>query len=190
MHIPTHTLTHVHTHPLTYMYTCSSIHIRSHIHHTHHTYPRHTYLHINHVTHTHTHAYTMSHTHIPTHTPHHTHTNISTCARLPCDTLLMHTFTTPTNIIHTSHTHTHHTSPHTHYTHTTHTTHTRTHMQVELIRRDYVANGGWETFLSYEDPKQGINSACPRLLVSAILFQDSACLCNKTREKYTMYQHQ
>lgn len=24
--------------------------------------------------------------------------------------------------------------------------------QVELIRRDYVANGGWETFLSYEDP--------------------------------------
>ncbi|KAK9768051.1 Elongator subunit [Basidiobolus ranarum] len=28
--------------------------------------------------------------------------------------------------------------------------------QVELIRRDYVANGGWETFLSYEDPKQDI----------------------------------
>ena len=27
--------------------------------------------------------------------------------------------------------------------------------QVELIRRDYVANGGWETFLSYEDPEQG-----------------------------------
>ena len=25
---------------------------------------------------------------------------------------------------------------------------------VELIRRDYVANGGWETFLSYEDPSQ------------------------------------
>jgi elongator complex protein 3 len=24
--------------------------------------------------------------------------------------------------------------------------------QVELIRRDYTANGGWETFLSYEDP--------------------------------------
>mmetsp|Transcript_1548 Transcript_1548/g.2564 ORF Transcript_1548/g.2564 Transcript_1548/m.2564 type:complete len:548 (+) Transcript_1548:95-1738(+) len=24
--------------------------------------------------------------------------------------------------------------------------------QVEYIRRDYVANGGWETFLSYEDP--------------------------------------
>ena len=28
--------------------------------------------------------------------------------------------------------------------------------EVELIRRDYVANGGWETFLSYEDPKQGL----------------------------------
>lgn len=29
-------------------------------------------------------------------------------------------------------------------------------MQAELIRRDYVANGGWETFLSYEDPEQDI----------------------------------
>jgi elongator complex protein 3 len=28
--------------------------------------------------------------------------------------------------------------------------------QIELIRRDYVANGGWETFLSYEDPKQDV----------------------------------
>jgi len=28
--------------------------------------------------------------------------------------------------------------------------------QVELIRRDYTANGGWETFLSYEDPNQDI----------------------------------
>lgn len=28
--------------------------------------------------------------------------------------------------------------------------------QVELIRRDYTANGGWETFLSYEDPDQDI----------------------------------
>uniref|UniRef100_A0AAR2INC4 Elongator complex protein 3 n=1 Tax=Pygocentrus nattereri TaxID=42514 RepID=A0AAR2INC4_PYGNA len=28
--------------------------------------------------------------------------------------------------------------------------------QVELIRRDYVANGSWETFLSYEDPEQDI----------------------------------
>ncbi|KAI3659644.1 hypothetical protein MP638_004379 [Amoeboaphelidium occidentale] len=28
--------------------------------------------------------------------------------------------------------------------------------QVELIRRDYVANNGWETFLSYEDPDQDI----------------------------------
>ena len=29
-------------------------------------------------------------------------------------------------------------------------------IQVELIRRDYVANNGWETFLSYEDPEQGV----------------------------------
>merc|ERR1712063_14530 len=28
--------------------------------------------------------------------------------------------------------------------------------QVELVRRDYAANGGWETFLSYEDPQQDI----------------------------------
>jgi elongator complex protein 3 len=28
--------------------------------------------------------------------------------------------------------------------------------KVELIRRDYTANGGWETFLSYEDPMQDI----------------------------------
>lgn len=28
--------------------------------------------------------------------------------------------------------------------------------EVELVRRDYVANGGWETFLAYEDPQQDI----------------------------------
>lgn len=26
--------------------------------------------------------------------------------------------------------------------------------EVELIRRDYTANGGWETFLEYGDPRQ------------------------------------
>ena len=31
--------------------------------------------------------------------------------------------------------------------------------EVEIVRRDYVANGGWETFLSYEDPnKVGITT--------------------------------
>ncbi|CAG8528161.1 16442_t:CDS:2 [Funneliformis mosseae] len=35
--------------------------------------------------------------------------------------------------------------------------------EVELIRRDYVANGGWETFLSYEDPKQDILISLLRL---------------------------
>ncbi|XP_077284534.1 elongator complex protein 3 [Arctopsyche grandis] len=28
--------------------------------------------------------------------------------------------------------------------------------EIELVRRDYVANGGWETFLAYEDPEQDI----------------------------------
>jgi elongator complex protein 3 len=28
--------------------------------------------------------------------------------------------------------------------------------QVELVRRDYTANGGWETFLAYEDPNTDI----------------------------------
>eukprot|EP00095_Tigriopus_kingsejongensis_P006109 maker-scaffold872_size86337-snap-gene-0.15 protein:Tk06109 transcript:maker-scaffold872_size86337-snap-gene-0.15-mRNA-1 annotation:"probable elongator complex protein 3-like" len=32
----------------------------------------------------------------------------------------------------------------------------RTASGVELIRRDYYANEGWETFLSYEDPTQDI----------------------------------
>ncbi|NWX90225.1 ELP3 protein, partial [Nothoprocta ornata] len=32
----------------------------------------------------------------------------------------------------------------------------RPYQQIELVRRDYVANGGWETFLAYEDPEQDI----------------------------------
>lgn len=28
--------------------------------------------------------------------------------------------------------------------------------EIELVRRDYSANGGWETFLAYEDPQQDI----------------------------------
>ena len=27
---------------------------------------------------------------------------------------------------------------------------------IELIRRDYAANGGWETFLAYEDPEKDV----------------------------------
>ena len=30
--------------------------------------------------------------------------------------------------------------------------------QIELIRRDYFANDGWETFLAYEDPIQVITN--------------------------------
>lgn len=36
--------------------------------------------------------------------------------------------------------------------------------QVELIRRDYVANEGWETFISYEDPQQDILIGLLRLV--------------------------
>ena len=40
--------------------------------------------------------------------------------------------------------------------------------QVELVRRDYVANGGWETFLAYEDPQRDILvSECGRRLTDA-----------------------
>lgn len=35
--------------------------------------------------------------------------------------------------------------------------------EAELIRRDYTANGGWETFLSYEDPERDILIALLRL---------------------------
>jgi elongator complex protein 3 len=44
--------------------------------------------------------------------------------------------------------------------------------QVELIRRDYVANGGWETFLSYEDPNADILIGLLRLRqVSSVAFR-------------------
>lgn len=35
--------------------------------------------------------------------------------------------------------------------------------QIELVRRDYTANGGWETFLSYEDPQTDVLVALLRL---------------------------
>lgn len=35
--------------------------------------------------------------------------------------------------------------------------------EIEFVRRDYVANGGWETFLAYEDPKRDILVALLRL---------------------------
>ncbi|KAL9184631.1 hypothetical protein ACHAXT_012601 [Thalassiosira profunda] len=43
---------------------------------------------------------------------------------------------------------------------------------VELIRRDYVANGGWETFLAYEDPQKDILIGLLRLRkASAVAFR-------------------
>ncbi|KAL6043358.1 Elongator subunit [Balamuthia mandrillaris] len=45
--------------------------------------------------------------------------------------------------------------------------------QVELVRRDYMANGGWETFLSYEDPRQDILIGLLRLRkCSAVTFRE------------------
>ena len=44
--------------------------------------------------------------------------------------------------------------------------------RVELVRRDYVANGGWETFLAYEDPEQDILIGLLRLRKpSAVAFR-------------------
>ncbi|XP_018017437.1 elongator complex protein 3 [Hyalella azteca] len=48
--------------------------------------------------------------------------------------------------------------------------------QVELIRRDYYANGGHETFLSYEDPVQDILVGLLRLRqASADAFREELC---------------
>eukprot|EP00002_Diphylleia_rotans_P020710 TRINITY_DN4019_c0_g1_i4.p1 TRINITY_DN4019_c0_g1~~TRINITY_DN4019_c0_g1_i4.p1 ORF type:complete len:554 (-),score=104.04 TRINITY_DN4019_c0_g1_i4:1122-2783(-) len=56
--------------------------------------------------------------------------------------------------------------------------------QVELIRRDYAANGGHETFLSYEDPKQDILIGLLRLRkCSSITFrQELKGNCSIVRE--------
>jgi elongator complex protein 3 len=57
--------------------------------------------------------------------------------------------------------------------------------QVELIRRDYVANGGWETFLSYEDPLSDILIGLLRLRqVSNVAFRPemSNYRCSIVRE--------
>ncbi len=35
--------------------------------------------------------------------------------------------------------------------------------EVELVRRDYAANNGWETFLSYEDVRQVSSTSCSML---------------------------
>ena len=48
---------------------------------------------------------------------------------------------------------------------------------VELVRRDYVANGGWETFLSYEDPEQvrGTMTQCHLLVL--LMVHSSRLVC-------------
>jgi elongator complex protein 3 len=57
--------------------------------------------------------------------------------------------------------------------------------QVELVRRDYVANGGWETFLAYEDPIQDILIGLLRLRKAgsaAFLKEISEVPCSIIRE--------
>ena len=50
--------------------------------------------------------------------------------------------------------------------------------QIELIRRDYYANGGWETFLSYEDPHQDILIGMLRLRkLSSKTFRKELTVC-------------
>ena len=56
--------------------------------------------------------------------------------------------------------------------------------QVELIRRDYTANGGWETFLSYEDPSQDILIGLLRLRkVSPAAFREELTTTTTTGEE-------
>lgn len=57
--------------------------------------------------------------------------------------------------------------------------------QVEYIRRDYTANGGWETFLSYEDPVTDILIGLLRLRqVSSVAFRSEmvGLRCSIVRE--------
>ena len=46
--------------------------------------------------------------------------------------------------------------------------------EVELIRRDYTANGGWETFLEYGDPRQ-VGGSVPQ--PAACNFMECAMFC-------------
>jgi elongator complex protein 3 len=55
---------------------------------------------------------------------------------------------------------------------------------VELVRRDYTANGSWETFLAYEDPKQDILIGLLRLrkLGKAVFRPELEGKCSMVRE--------
>ena len=55
---------------------------------------------------------------------------------------------------------------------------------VELVRRDYTANGSWETFLAYEDPRQDILIGLLRLrkLGKAVIRPELQGQCSMVRE--------
>lgn len=51
--------------------------------------------------------------------------------------------------------------------------------EVELVRRDYTANEGWETFLSYEDTKQVdgmVIHSFAKMRISSSCYLGSTCL--------------
>lgn len=57
--------------------------------------------------------------------------------------------------------------------------------QIELVRRDYTGNGGWETFLAYEDPVADILVGLLRLRqCSAVSFRPemAGLSCSIVRE--------
>ncbi|OON15314.1 histone acetyltransferase, ELP3 family, partial [Opisthorchis viverrini] len=54
--------------------------------------------------------------------------------------------------------------------------------QIELIRRDYFANGGWETFLAYEDPYQDILIGLLRLRQCSPQTFRSELRCSQTTD--------
>lgn len=56
--------------------------------------------------------------------------------------------------------------------------------EIELVRRDYAANGSWETFLAYEDPRQDILVGLLRLrkLGKATFRKELKGNCSMVRE--------
>ena len=55
--------------------------------------------------------------------------------------------------------------------------------QIELVRRDYCANGGWETFLSYEDPEQDVLIGLLRLRqLSSVAFMPECAPQGRTHD--------
>ena len=61
--------------------------------------------------------------------------------------------------------------------------------EVELIRRDYTANNGWETFLEYGDPRQDILIGLLRLRKISGVDGVREPHVNVLRNKMSLYQY-